>query len=50
MDKTADDDATTLGSEVSLVSSVSPRPRANTLDKRTRRKPVMRSSDFLWED
>jgi hypothetical protein len=50
LDKTADGDMTRLGSEVSLASSVSPRPRVNTLDKRTRRKPVMRSSDFLWED
>jgi hypothetical protein len=46
LDKTADGYVT----EVSLVSSVLPRPRANTLDKCTGRKPVMRSSDFLWED
>jgi hypothetical protein len=50
LDKTADGDTTRLRSEVSLVSSVSPRPTTNTLDKRTRRKPMMRSSDFLWED
>jgi hypothetical protein len=50
LDTTAVGDTTRLGSQVSLVSSVSPRPRTNTLDKRTRRNPVMRSSDFLWED
>jgi hypothetical protein len=49
LEKTADGNATSLGSEVPLVSLVLPRPRANSLDKHTRRKSMM-SSDFLWED
>jgi hypothetical protein len=50
MQKTADGDMTRLGFNVSLASQVMPKTRANTLDKRIRRKPVTRSTDFLWEN
>jgi hypothetical protein len=50
LDKIVDDDTTRMGSGVPLVSPVLPKLRTNTLDKCTRRKPVMRSSDFLWRD
>jgi hypothetical protein len=50
MEKTADGDMVRLGFNVSLASQVTPKTRANIFDKRIRRKPVTRSTDFLWEN
>jgi hypothetical protein len=50
LDITADGDTTRLGFNILLASQVTPKSRANTLDKCIRRKPVTRSTDFLWEN
>jgi hypothetical protein len=46
MKKTADGDMTRLGFNVSLALQVAHKTRVNTLDKRIRRKPVTRNTDF----
>jgi hypothetical protein len=48
LDKAVDGDVTGMG--LDYVSLASPESRVSTFDKHTRRKPVMRSSNFLWED
>jgi hypothetical protein len=50
LEKTTGGDTSRLGFNVSLASQVMPKSRVNSLDKRIRRKPVTRSTDFLWEN
>jgi hypothetical protein len=47
LNKTAHGDTTRPGWNVSLASQFTPKSRANTLDKCTRRKPVTRRTDLF---